>query len=65
MTENDTSTSESEETATNLGTCAVCGTAIDTGEWHPVVTEHDENDEIQVYAFCSQACRDEWSSADG
>jgi hypothetical protein len=40
--------------------CAHCGQRIDIKKWHPLVTGTDEHGEFQVYAFCSEACRDSW-----
>lgn len=42
--------------------CATCGTAIDASEWHPTRTTTD--DEVEVYLFCSEQCRDAWSATD-
>lgn len=45
-------------------TCANCKTQIDTTEWHPLVTRRDDDGTFRVYAFCSEACRDEWTDND-
>jgi len=44
--------------------CANCGRRIDTTEWHPLATERDDDGDFNVYAFCSEHCRDEWNGAD-
>lgn len=42
-------------------TCANCGEQIDTTEWHPLVTRTDTDGNFQVFAFCNEDCRDEWT----
>ena len=42
----------------DVGTCAVCGESVETAEWHPI--DLDVDDEVRLYAFCSQACRAAW-----
>lgn len=52
---------ESGVETSSIEWCAVCGTAVDTTEWHQarhVTTEH----EFQIYVFCSDACLDIWET---
>jgi predicted nucleic acid-binding Zn ribbon protein len=39
--------------------CAVCGTAIDTEEWHPVASR-SAPEGTRIVPFCSEACREQW-----
>lgn len=43
----------------NVDTCARCDAPIDRREWHYTGLERGE-DEIRVYVFCSENCRDRW-----
>ncbi|MFC7080646.1 DUF7576 family protein [Halorussus caseinilyticus] len=45
-------------------TCIRCGDAIPSDEWHPVATVRDEDGEVEIYDFCSEACRTAWQSDD-
>lgn len=40
-------------------TCAVCGEAITTTDWHPAAAESTRG-EVHVHAFCSDKCRTKW-----
>lgn len=42
--------------------CAVCGDGIETDDWHPVATRQNGDEEFQLYAFCSEDCREAWDS---
>jgi len=46
----------------NSKTCATCGEAFDASDWYPTAARHGE-DGVELYAFCSPACRDTWESA--
>lgn len=39
--------------------CATCGEPIDVTERHPVAASV-ESEDIDVYLFCSEACRNRW-----
>lgn len=60
----DAAADESSARADEPKTCANCGTEIDTREWHPLTTRTDDDGDFQVYAFCSDECRDEWADDD-
>lgn len=66
MTDDDTARANSEGfvRADQSATCARCGAHIDTSEWHPLMTETNNDGSFRVYAFCSEECRDEWAEAD-
>lgn len=57
----DSSDSSADGDTTAAKTCAVCGSRIDTEEWHPVVSEWDDADDFHIYAFCSSGCREAWA----
>lgn len=40
--------------------CVVCDAEVDTAEWYPVTQERDEDGNLHIHPFCSEACRDEW-----
>lgn len=42
--------------------CEVCGAQIDIDQWHPVVADTDDDGAFQLYAFCTQDCRDVWEN---
>ena len=42
--------------------CAACGDPVPADEWHPVATDRDEDGEMKIYAFCSEACRSSWQT---
>lgn len=42
-------------------TCATCGSQIDIDDWHPMVTEWDDDGTLRVYAFCDQDCKEDWA----
>lgn len=44
--------------------CAVCGTPVDTGEWHPVAATKPTDERPRIVAFCSPDCREDWVSAE-
>lgn len=52
----------SDETAPERR-CATCDDVIDTSEWHPAAAVY-EDDELAMYAFCSQECREAWEASD-
>lgn len=57
---------ESPDEAANVDQpkrCANCGAEIETDEWHPVATRRN-GDDFQLYAFCTEACREAWDGAD-
>ncbi|PSP57462.1 hypothetical protein BRC82_00490 [Halobacteriales archaeon QS_1_67_19] len=41
--------------------CSQCGDRIDLTRWHPLASCTDEDGRIQVYAFCSDACHEQWN----
>lgn len=40
--------------------CARCGAAVPSEEWHPVATVRGDDGAVEVYDFCSEACRSAW-----
>lgn len=44
-------------------TCDVCGTPIESEEWHPIASEWDMDGEFCLYLFCSEECRDAWDDS--
>ncbi len=40
--------------------CARCGAAVPADEWHPVATVRDDDGTVEIYDFCSEACRSAW-----
>jgi hypothetical protein len=50
----------STERADEPQVCANCGGEIETEEWHPLVTQTDDDGRFRVYAFCDENCRDKW-----
>lgn len=44
-------------------TCDTCGAPVETEEWHPTATEWDDDDDLSVYTFCSQDCRETWDDS--
>lgn len=40
--------------------CTICGRAVETAEWHPVVTDR-VGDETRIRVFCSKQCREDWT----
>lgn len=61
---NETVDNESSTRADEPKICANCGTQIDTKEWHPLITQTDDDGRFRVYAFCDEDCRDEWRNND-
>lgn len=55
-----TASDESSVRADEPKSCANCGVAIDTEEWHPLVTRTDPGGNFRLYAFCDENCRNEW-----
>nr|WP_192498392.1 hypothetical protein [Halorussus halophilus] len=45
---------------TNDDRCTNCGDEIDTSQWYPVVTRTVDS-EVQLYSFCDEDCRDDWT----
>lgn len=41
--------------------CANCGAEIEATEWHPLVTQTDDEGNFRVYAFCDEGCRKAWA----
>lgn len=64
MTDNDTEgvDGESSGRADQPKMCVNCGKQIETTEWHPLVTRTDDDGNFHVYAFCDEACREEWAN---
>lgn len=44
--------------------CAECGASLHDGEWHPVVTDSDRSDGVDMYSFCDDECRATWTAED-
>lgn len=43
-----------------LRTCAHCGGPLGDDDWHPVVSESQENGEPVLRSFCDEACKTAW-----
>jgi hypothetical protein len=41
--------------------CANCGVRLEHGVWHPCETERDEAGALDIFTFCSEECRDDWT----
>lgn len=44
---------------TNDERCTNCGDEIDTAQWYPVVTR-TVDEEVRLYSFCDDDCRNNW-----
>jgi hypothetical protein len=42
--------------------CTHCGRGFDTSDWYPTATRQGP-DGIEIYSFCSAACRNAWRAA--
>lgn len=42
--------------------CAVCGTPLDRGAWHPTVGYTGPDGTYDIVRFCSDGCRDDWQA---
>ncbi|WP_115862313.1 DUF7576 family protein [Halorussus litoreus] len=40
--------------------CSYCGEDVPAEEWHPVATVRDADGDIDIHAFCNEACRSAW-----
>jgi len=45
--------------------CSHCGEDVPTEEWHPVATARDDDGDVDIYAFCDEACRSAWKRERG
>lgn len=45
-----------------LRTCAHCGDQLNEDDWHPVVTETQENGETVLRSFCDEECKTAWEA---
>lgn len=43
----------------DMKVCATCGAPVDVTKRHPVAASV-EGEEVEVYLFCSDACRKRW-----
>ncbi len=50
--------------STETTCCAVCGSDVETQEWHPAAIDEVPGGDIRVREFCSEDCRAEWEEAD-
>lgn len=41
-------------------TCTACGSTIETSDWYPIRTDRDDDGDLRLYPFCSEACQDAW-----
>ena len=42
--------------------CTVCGESVQTTKWHPAATTITADGRVEILAFCSQRCRDQWEN---
>lgn len=42
-----------------FGACANCGESFEYNVSYPVYTQFEE-DELELYSFCDEACKTEW-----
>lgn len=47
-----------------MKTCTNCGIIVNEYEWFPIRGRTDEEDEFQVYPFCSEGCVQSWEESD-
>ena len=40
--------------------CSYCGDDVPGEEWHPVTTVRDDDGDVEIHTFCSEACRAAW-----
>lgn len=45
-----------------LRTCVHCGDQLSEDDWHPVVTEAQENGETVLRSFCDVECKTAWEA---
>jgi len=45
--------------------CSHCGDDVPAEEWHPVATARDDDGDVEIYAFCNEACRSAWERERG
>lgn len=55
--------SPEESTAGPETACVECGSAIETSDWYPIRTDRDEDGDLRLYPFCSEACQAAWLEA--
>ncbi len=53
-------TDESGDAYAMTDECARCGSPVPAEEWHPVATVRDDDGTVEIYDFCSEACRTAW-----
>ncbi len=43
--------------------CASCDRRIDTTQWRPASTGRDDTNRYQMYVFCDEDCRENWTDS--